>query len=281
MDGFDGGVSMGFVKGNIAPLLKEAKQRPLYGSLLCLGYPDVYLTADQFRSLCAYYKIDLDPSVEMHTSKRAWFCDNNFISGETLFKNLGFQEVATMDYSQFEGASVLFDLNASVLPVELNNRFDFIADHGTLEHVFHIPNALNNILNMLREGGRVMISSPTSNFVDHGFYMFSPTLFFDYFTANHFEIQSIQVTQSSPKQQTDPCFYNDYEPGSFDAVSYGGLNNSIYGVICIAQKTAQSTGHLIPQQGLYNKIWGQNNDQSGVGRGRIRRLLGEVKRWIS
>jgi SAM-dependent methyltransferase len=269
---------MGFVKGNIVPLLKEAKQKPVYGSLLCLGYPDVYFKADQFRDICAYYKIALDPSVELHTSKRTWFRDNRFLSGESLFKSIGFQEVVTMDYSEFEGASVLFDLNATDLPAELNNRFDFIADHGTLEHVFHIPNALNNIFKMLRENGRVLISSPTSNFVDHGFYMFSPTLFFDYFTANQFDIHSIQVTQSSPQQQTDPCFYADYEPGSFNSVSYGGLNNSIYGVICIARKTTQSTGHVIPQQGLYNKIWGQSD--GGSGRRGIRRVLGVARRWI-
>jgi SAM-dependent methyltransferase len=267
---------MGFVKGNIAPLLKEAKQRPFYGSLLCLGYPDVYITAEQFRDICAYYKMDLDPTVELQISKRTWFQENRYLSGESLFKSLGFQEVVTLDYSEFEGASVLFDLNAADVPAELNNRFDFIADHGTLEHVFHIPNALHNIFRMLKENGRVLISSPTSNFVDHGFYMFSPTLFFDYFTANQFNIHSIQVTQSSPQQQTDPCFYADYEPGSFNSVSYGGLNNSIYGVICIARKTAQSTGHVVPQQGLYNKIWAQ----SGIGPGRVRRLLGAAKRWI-
>ncbi len=66
------------------------------------------------------------------------------------------------------------------------------------------------------------------------------------------------VTQSSPEQQTTPCFYTDYEPGSFSNVSYGGLNNSIYGVICIATKTKESTGDVIPQQGLYNDIvWKQ------------------------
>ncbi len=225
---------MGFVKGNIVPLLKEANQRPFYGSLLCLGYPDVYFAADQFRVLCAYYKIDIDPLVELQISQSAWGHENNFLSGESLFKSLGFKEVIILDYSEFEGASILFDLNATEHPPELNNRFDFIMDHGTLEHVFHIPNALNNIFNMLKENGRVLISCPTSNFVDHGFYMFSPTLFFDYFTVNHFDIHSIQVTKSSPQQQTDPCFYTNYEPGSFNSVSYGGLNNSIYGMICIA-----------------------------------------------
>jgi SAM-dependent methyltransferase len=268
---------MGFVKGNVVPLLKEHKLRPFYGSLLCLGYPDVYFTPDQFRRMCSYYKIELDRSVELLVSKRPWFGTEGFLCGECLFKSLGFEEVVTMDYSQFEGASVLFDLNAADVPAELNTRFDFIMDHGTLEHVFHIPNALNNIFKILRVDGRVLISCPTSNFVDHGFYMFSPTLFFDYFTVNNFVIHSIQVTQSTPSQQTDPCFYTDYEPGCFNSVSYGGLNNSIYGTICIVQKTEKTTGSLIPQQGLYNNIWGQSVEKHG----RVKNVLGITRRWIS
>lgn len=269
---------MGFNKGNLAPLLKEVRLRPFTGSLLCLGYPDVYCTEHQFRELCAYYGVEPDPSVVLSPSKRDWFAENRYLAGESLFKSIGFEEVVTMDYSEFEGASVLFDLNAANVPLELNGRFDFIADHGTLEHVFHLPNALNNIFKMLRIGGRVLISCPTSNFVDHGFYMFSPTLFFDYFTANRFTIHTIQVTQSSPQQQTDPCFYADYMPGSFNSVSYGGLNNSIYGVICIAEKTPNSTGDVVPQQGLYNKIWEQGADS--LWKRQLKRVLGKARRWI-
>ncbi|MDE2259320.1 MAG: methyltransferase domain-containing protein [Betaproteobacteria bacterium] len=247
---------MGFVKGNLVPLLKEAKQKPFYGSALLLGFPDVYISADQLQRWCHYYQVALDPSVELRTSERPFFKEKGCLSEESLFKSLGFQQISTMDYSQFEGAAIAFDLNSADVPDELRDKYDFIIDHGTLEHVFHLPNALNNIFKMLRVGGRVLVSSPASNFIDHGFYMFSPTLYFDYFTANRFDIHSIQVTQSSPQLESAPCFYADYEPGSFDSVSYGGLNNSVYGVICVAQKTEQSTGDTVPQQGIYcNQKW--------------------------
>lgn len=270
---------MGFVRGNIVPLLKETKQRPFYGTVLCLGYPDVYISAGQLQSWCHYNQVVLDPSIELSTSKRPWFKERGYLSEESFFKSLGFQQMATMDYSEFEGAAIAFDLNSADVPDELKGKYDFIMDHGTLEHVFHLPNALNNIFKMLRVGGRVLISAPTSNFVDHGFYMFSPTLFFDYFTANHFDIHSIQVTQSSPQQQTDPCFFADYEPGSFNSVSYGGLNDSIYGVVCIAEKTEQSTGDLIPQQGMYNKIW-SNSTASVKGYGEIKQKLKRAIKWV-
>lgn len=266
---------MGFVKGNIIPILKEGKERPFHGSLLCLGFPDVYFTIDQFRAMVTSTNVHLDNSVELRLSSREYFAKLGCISGEALFRSLGFQKIETLDYSQFEGAEITFDLNNSDLPQNLKNSYDAIIDHGTIEHIFHIPNALKNIFQMLKIGGRIIHSSPTSNFVDHGFYMFSPTLFYDFYISNKFKINTIMVTQSSPRQDTDPCFYTDYEPGSFSSVSYGGLNNSIYGVICIATKTEESTGHIIPQQGLYNKVWNQK-ENGAVQKGKAVSLLETV-----
>jgi hypothetical protein len=251
---------MGFVKANMVPILKECRERPFHGSLLCLGFPDIYFRMDQFRQMAFGTNTNLDDSVTLQLSSRKYFAKLGCISGESLFRSLGFQNVEILDYSQFEGADIMFDLNRSDLPSSLVNGYDVIIDHGTIEHVFHIPNTLNNIYKMLNVGGRIIHSSPSSNFVDHGFYMFSPTLFHDFYTANKFKINTIQVTQSSPRQDTDPCFYADYEPGSFSGVSYGGLNSSIFGIICIATKTEESTGHVIPQQGLYNKVWNQKGD---------------------
>ena len=253
---------MGFVKGNMIPILKECRQRPFYGSLLCLGYPDAYFTIDQFKKMASATKIKLDPSVDLEISEREYFAKLGHISGDSLFRSFGFQQVDALDFSQFEGANIVFDLNDGKLPVDFENKYDAIIDHGTIEHVFNIPNALNNIFKMLKIDGRIIHSSPSSNLVDHGFYMFSPTLFHDFYTANKFEIHSIQITQSSPRQDTDLSFYSDYEPGCLSSVSYGGLNDSIFGTICIAAKTMESTGDITPQQGLYNVVWNQKQQRN-------------------
>lgn len=251
---------MGFVKGNMIPILKEARERQFSGSVLILGYPDCYFTASQCRQMADETGVTLKDGVQLQTSDREYFAKLGCVSGESVFKSLGFEEVHTLDYSDFEGADVVFDLNSSAVPPNLVHRYDCIIDHGTIEHVFHIPNVLRNIFNLLRVNGRVIHSAPSSNFVDHGFYMFSPTLFYDFYTANKYQIKCIQLTQSSTRQDKDPCFYSDYTPGCLDSVSYGGLDNSIYGTICIALKTEESTGDVIPQQGLYKKVWQQNKD---------------------
>jgi SAM-dependent methyltransferase len=251
---------MGFVRGNTLPLLKEHRLRPFYGSGLCLGQADVYFTYENLQRMAHLAEIKLIESVPIELSYRSDFAAKGYISRETFLLSLGFSELLALDYSQFEGSEIIFDLNESILPEELHNRFDAIFNHGTMEHIFHIPNFLNNVFGMLKTGGRVIHGAPASNFMDHGFYMFSPTFFYDYYSANRWHINSIQVNHyiNIQNQETEPPFYADYEPGIFDSLSSGGLDGKAYGVICIATKTEESTGNIVPQQGHYQKIWKQN-----------------------
>src|SRR5205814_1882285 len=109
-------------------------------------------------------------------------------------------------------ADVLFDLNCGDLPEELKESFDVVLDPGTIEHVFHIPHSLKNIFHMLRLGGRVIHISPSSNHMDHGFYMFSPTFFWDYYTANQFDLSFVKIIRYKP-QWVFPWKIASYSPG--------------------------------------------------------------------
>ena len=244
---------MGFIRANIIPILKEHKRRPFSGQLLCLGQPDVYFNYDHLRRMATTVHVDLSPGVTVTPSPNEHFASLGYISGETLFKSMGFEAIHALDFSEFEGAAIIHDLNSPDLPDALCERFDVIIDHGTLEHVFHIPNALQNLFRLLKTGGRLIHSAPTSNLVDHGFYMFSPTFFYDFYTTNRWEINNIYVVSMTPRQETEPFFYTEYEPGSFDSVSYGGLGPGMYFTLTFLTKTADSTGHLIPQQGAYRR----------------------------
>ena len=104
------------------------------------------------------------------------------------------------DVCNFEEANLIFDLHSSVLPTKFFGQFDAIINYGILEHVFHVPNALNNIFLLLCERGRVVFSALSGNFFDHGFYMLQPTLFLDWFGANQWCVESIQVAQFTPDQ---------------------------------------------------------------------------------
>ncbi|MGE3623286.1 MAG: class I SAM-dependent methyltransferase, partial [Bdellovibrionales bacterium] len=175
-----------------------------------------------------------------------------YLAAHAVFQGLGFDEVSSLDVSAFEGADYIHDLNDGDLPPELHAAFDTVIDHGTMEHVFHIPNVLKNIFQLLREGGRIIHSSPSNNVMDHGFYQFSPVLFSSYYSENDWEINGHTVFQMSKQQETEPPFFCDYEPGLFDNLNYGGLDAKIYGTVFIATKTSGSTFGRVPQQPCYS-----------------------------
>lgn len=98
---------------------------------------------------------------------------------ETLMRKLGFGEIESMDFSGYEGAAILHDLNQRI-PDHLEEEFDFIFDGGTLEHVFNVPVALENVFRMLKPGGRFVSANGMNGFNGHGLYQFSPDLVWTY-----------------------------------------------------------------------------------------------------
>lgn len=94
---------------------------------------------------------------------------------ETLMRGLGFGKMESIDFSDYEGASILHDLNRRP-PEALERQFDLIFDGGTVEHVFDVPTALQGIFRMLRPGGRFVSANGLSGWHGHGMYQFSPEL---------------------------------------------------------------------------------------------------------
>ena len=108
---------------------------------------------------------------------------------EPVFQALGATRVRSMDASSFEGAEFVHDLNLPIGP-ELQEKFDLVYDGGTLEHIFNFPQALKNCMEMVRVGGHLMLHTITNNWCGHGFYQFSPELFFQAFSApNGFAVE--------------------------------------------------------------------------------------------
>ena len=252
---------MGFIRANMIPILKEHKRRAYVGKLLLLGQGDIYFSDSDYIHMAEMSGVELNTSAIPALSYKTDFAAKGYLDTQSVFRRLGFTEVVALDYSGFEGASIIHDLNAPDIPPELQHQFDVVIDHGTLEHVFHLPNALHAIFQFLKVGGRAITSSPSSGFFDHGFYMFQPTLFLDFYTVNKWDISSLQVVQFSFNQETEPCYFTDYYPGQFDSVGYGKMGDKLYSTICVATKTDQTTGTVIPQQGWYSRqtSWKHNS----------------------
>lgn len=186
----------------------------------------------------------------------------------TFYRSLGFDRVISCDISDYEGADRIFDLNRR-LPEDMEGQFDAVVDSGTLQHIFDVPNALHNLHRALRVGGRMIFAqSPSHNHVDHGFYMFSPTLFADYFAANRYQIEVQRLVTFKP-YWLDSLLYSTrwkvyrYEPGNLDHLSYGGFGSQQVALFFVATKTEESTGDVVPQQRCYRELWQSSHGEPG------------------
>jgi SAM-dependent methyltransferase len=96
---------------------------------------------------------------------------------EDFFRCLGATQVDSLDASAYEGASVIQDMNQPI-PAALKEQYDVVYDGGTIEHVFNIPVALRNCMEMVKPGGHLFFDSPGNNWFGHGFYQLSPEFFY-------------------------------------------------------------------------------------------------------
>jgi hypothetical protein len=103
---------------------------------------------------------------------------------EKLLQLLGAGDVESFDYSDYEGATHIHDFNTPIAGRH-KNKYTFLIDGGTLEHVFHFTVALKSCMEMLRVGGTYFGITPANNEMGHGFYQFSPELYFRVFSQQN------------------------------------------------------------------------------------------------
>ena len=108
----------------------------------------------------------------------------------------GAQTTDAVDASSYEQARLIHDMNqpwpdAGELGA-VRGGYDAVLDFGCLEHVFNFPVAWRNCVDLCRVGGHVLHALPANNLTGHGFYQFSPELFFNlYRPENGFELRGL------------------------------------------------------------------------------------------
>ncbi len=187
---------MGIGVNLIPTLLATVQHYRMSGSLLMLGRQDVEANPTLLEK--AFQGEGFVPKIYPST----WRADGEHRTmPESFFQALGFTSVESLDVSASEGASIVFDLNAAATPNNLRACCDVLFDGGTLEHVFHLPNALARCTDLIRSDGWFVHIGPMNNYVDHGFYQFSPTFCFDWFTSSKWQmVESVMVRLPSSTQ---------------------------------------------------------------------------------
>ncbi len=252
---------MGLARGAIKLIAETVGGCKLAGRVLVVGKQEVWGTeAEIIRWL---KESGLSPvACETQLALKPDFRRLRFIQDTSVFKLMGFREVINLDNSDYEGAELIWDLNRP-LPEELLakvGRFDVIIDSGCLEHIFNVPQVLKNFFRLAADNGVVIHILPSNNLVDHGFYMFSPTLFQDYYSANRWRILSHYFFQHYPNYKARWKIYR-YNPGGLSAFAFSGMmNRTMCSTYFAAQKQPDATCDANVQQGMYLTAWFKKGD---------------------
>jgi len=174
------------------------------------------------------------------------YCD------EILMDYFGANLVHSIDNSNFEGANIIFDMNEEL--TDVNKQYDTIIDIGTSEHVFNINQNLRNISRLCKKGGRIIHCLPANNQCGHGFWQFSPELFFSlYDESNGYQSTRLHLIDSNndnsywkinKKPKNERLELNSFTPLYIFVVTTKKLEN-------IVQKAQQSD---------YEYVWNKKSD---------------------
>lgn len=99
-------------------------------------------------------------------------------SRHLFVEQMGAESCHSLDVSDYQQSEIICNLNHPLAQKHVG-QYDVVFDGGTLEHLANLPMALTNIFGLLREGGIYYFGVPCNNWVDHGFFQFSPTFFAD------------------------------------------------------------------------------------------------------
>ncbi|RME90807.1 MAG: hypothetical protein D6766_12730 [Verrucomicrobia bacterium] len=165
---------MGLTVESIRFLLEGWPQERPVRRVLTLGRQDLWVGPERLRRLLAEHG-RWPPDGDAGAFREAMLKAGWRLAA--FFRWLGVEETRALDASDYEGADLVWDLNQPI-PDDWDGQFDLVIDGGTLEHVFHFPTALANAMRLTGVGGRLVLFTPATNYCGHGFYQFSPELFY-------------------------------------------------------------------------------------------------------
>ncbi len=250
---------MGINQSAFKLLLKEKQQRNFQGNILQLGRQFVFFTHQEALKLARQHQVTLEQVDAINLSFDQKLATLGFIDDITLFKLLGFHKVHSADYSDYESSTYKLDFNQPI-PTSLHHQYDYIFDGGTLEHIFNFFQSLKNIHHLLKANGTIIHSSPSNNHVDHGYYMFSPSVFYDYYAVNKYQVLTSNILEYSPNYYQPWKVYH-YKTGCLDSINYGGFGKKMLGIWFIAKKHPDSTDTYTPQQKVFTRMAAQKPTQ--------------------
>ena len=237
---------MGLDTNGIRLMLYAKRLGADFSNVVTIGRQELFLIPEQLNHYITQFGIKL----------QSHFTGSDFKYSEPFFNILGAKEVDSIDYSKYENATIIHDMN-QILPKDLKGKFSVVVDAGTLEHVFNFPVAIKNCMELIHTGGYYISITPANNFMGHGFYQFSPELFFSIFTPkNGFELIKLLICE----ELIDSQWYEVSKPKGGQEGRVQLINNNPTYLMCIARRLDDGCEPFktVPNQSDYIEAWDQS-----------------------
>ena len=239
---------------NGVKLLLHAKQLEVnFDRVLTIGRQMLYLREKELRRML------IQAGLIAADSKDTLAVDTY---AETFLKMLGAEVTDSLDASAYEEASMIHDLNLP-LPKEMRSKYSVVIDGGSLEHVFNFPIAIQNCMNLIETDGYYIGITPANNFLGHGFYQFSPELYYRIFSpSNGFRMVKMYLYVDRKRAS----FYEVLDPLELKQRVIMANASPSY-LFILAQKTEEKeVFKVVPQQSDYEHIvWNEGTGGSSSG----------------
>lgn len=233
---------MGIDLNGIKLLLYAKSTGVSFAQMATIGRQGLHISKNDLRELCDNSLLNDSDVEEIYTT-------NGF--ADSLFESMGAKSVCSFDYSEYEGASVVHDFNIPI-PMDYHEKFSLVLDGGTLEHIFNFPVALKNCMQMVSVGGHLISITTANNFLGHGFYQFSPELFYRALSEeNGFNIIDMFIYEDSKSGS----WYKVVDPKNIG--QRGTLANRCPTLIATIAKKISTVQPFkeFPGQSDYNALW--------------------------
>lgn len=266
---------MGLMAPDVERLFAARCSGASFGKILTFGRLKLFLHPSELRALRRAYRAHFPMATKTPLENYTF----GQYSDDFWFEFLGATQVVTLDYSGYEGATLVHDMNTPV-PKDLYERFDAVIDAGSLEHVFDFRVAIQNLMLMAKAGGTVFVTTVANNLCGHGFYQFSPELMFRIFSQqNGFESPRVVLLEAAyPAVELRPMkrAYRVVDPAQ--AGERVELLGSKPVMMMVDARKAQ---HVMPfetppQQSDYVVAWKAN---STAARSALRRAFDALPMW--
>ena len=225
---------------HVLNFLRFARKRQNFGCVATIGRQGLIVPNDRLKKLL---KLERKPNLGS-------FCE------DLLKVHFGATSVESFDNSDYQNATHIADMNK---PIKIHDQYDTIIDGGCIEHIYNVPQALKNVSQMCMEAGQILHILPANNFCGHGFWQFSPELFF----ALYSEANGYRETQVFIADLANERFWYEVRKPQNGQRAHATSPTPLYALV--RTRKAGVVTHENIQQSDYVYLWNRKENTSALG----------------